>query len=88
MANIHKNFPTLFAEAPEEIGSSEEFEKELNQNSGDFEQFGIIPYVLKFCEVTNHTLTETLEMDVNTVFYIVSYEILKIKKQEKEIKRM
>lgn len=27
-------------------------------------------------------------MDVNTVFYIVSYEILKIKKQEKEIKRM
>jgi hypothetical protein len=27
-------------------------------------------------------------MDVNTVFYVVSYELLKNKKQEQEIKKM
>ena len=39
-------------------------------------------------EVTNETLTSVMEYDISTVFYIVSYEVLKAKEQEKQIKQM
>jgi hypothetical protein len=38
--------------------------------------------------VTNETLTSVMEYDISTVFYIVSYEVLKAKEQEKQIKQM
>jgi len=37
-----------------------------------------------FCEVTNETLTDTMQMNANFVFYIVSYETLR----RKELERM
>lgn len=50
--------------------------------------FGIIPYVLKYCEVTNETISDVMNESVNFVFYIVSYEVLKAKEQEKQLKQI
>lgn len=88
MGNIHQNFPTLFDTEIEESKSTEELEEGNNTSDGDFKQFGILPYVLKFCEVTHHTFNEAMEFDISTVFYIVSYEVMVLKKQEKEFKKM
>ena len=41
-----------------------------------------------FCEITNHTFTEAMDYDVNTVFYVTSYYVQKLKKAEQERKRM
>lgn len=43
---------------------------------------------MKFVEVTNHTFAEAMEYDVSTLFYIVSYEVIKAKEQEKQIKQL
>lgn len=50
--------------------------------------FGIIPFILKYCEVANETITSVMNESVSFVFYIVSYEILKAKEQEKQLKQI
>lgn len=50
--------------------------------------FGIIPFILKYCEVTNETITSVMNESVSFVFYIVSYEVLKAKEQEKQLKQI
>lgn len=50
--------------------------------------FGIIPFILKYCEVSNETITSVMNESVSFVFYIVSYEILKAKEQEKQLKQI
>lgn len=47
-----------------------------------------MPFILKFCEVTNHTFEQALEYDVTTLFYIVSYEVIKSREQEKQMKKL
>ena len=60
----------------EDTETSEESNiRQLGQNG--ITQFGIIPYLLKYCEVTNEKLTDVMNESVNFVFYIVSYEIIK-----------
>ena len=90
ITTISKSFPVLFDERSEEDedGQTEE-EKDIrtNQQNGLL-QFGIIPYVLKYCEVTNETITDVMNESVNFVFYIVSYEVLKAKEQEKQLKQI
>ena len=68
--------------------SDERDEKADGESSGEFSGYGIIPFILKFCEVTNHTFEQAMDYDVSTLFYIVSYEVLKIREQEKQIRRM
>ena len=41
-----------------------------------------------FCEITNHTFAEAMDYDVNTVFYVTSYQVQKLKKDDQERKRM
>ena len=60
-------------------------DRQFGQNQ--FTTFGIIPFVLKYCEVTNETISNVMNEGVNMVFYIVSYEILKAKEARKTIKR-
>lgn len=43
---------------------------------------------MKFVEVTNHTFEEALEYDISTLFYIVSYQVILSKEQEKQIKQL
>ena len=88
VCQIHKNFPILFNQETGEDGSTEGGEGEPNQSGRGFSEFGIIPFILKFCEVTNETFTAALEYEVTTLFYIVSYEVLKAREQEKQIKKM
>lgn len=81
-------FPLLFNQASEEVEDGESGEKETNRQpiQNGFLQFGIIPFILKYCEVTNETITNVMNESVNFVFYIVSFEILKAKEQEKQLK--
>lgn len=50
--------------------------------------FGIIPFILKYCEVTNETISNVMNESINLVLYIVSYEVLKAKEQEKQLKQI
>lgn len=43
---------------------------------------------MKAVEITNETFTDILNYDISTVFYLVSYEVMKNKEQEKQIKRL
>ena len=43
---------------------------------------------MTFIEVTNHTLEEAMNYDVATLFLIVSYQLMIIKKKEEMIKKM
>lgn len=50
--------------------------------------FGILPFILKYCEVTNETISNVMNESVNFVFYVVTYEVLKAKEQEKQLKQI
>ena len=50
--------------------------------------FGIIPFLLKYCEVTNETISNVMNESINFVLYIVSYEVLKAKEQERQLKQI
>lgn len=85
---IHENFPILFNQEPKEDESTDGNKRETNESGREFSGFGIIPFILKFCEVTNHNFEEAMTYDVSTLFYIVSYEVMKAKEQEKQIKQI
>lgn len=85
---IHGNFPILFNQEVKESEDANESENVSNTSNEGFSAFGIIPFILKFCEVTNHTFEEAMGYDISTLFYIVSYEVMKAKEQEKQIKQI
>lgn len=78
----------MFSEAAEEDEDRQGSEETIDSGSEKLNGYGIIPFILKFCEVTNHNLEEAMDYDISLLFYIVSYEILKAKEQEKQIKRI
>lgn len=81
-------FPLLFNTTSEEVEDGESEEERVNQKHKEdgLLGFGIIPFILKYCEVTNETITNVMNESVNFVFYIVSFEILKAREQEKQLK--
>lgn len=80
----------MFAETGEEVKDGKKEEEGVAQQFKEdgFVGFGIIPYILKYCEVTNETITSAFKESVNFVFYIVSYEVLKSKEQERQLKQI
>lgn len=91
VTNIYKSFPLLFEggySEDENEGQEDEKSTIRHHRQNEFSNFGIIPYVLKYCEVTNETLTNALLENVNTLFYIVTYEVLKAKEQERILKEI
>lgn len=86
ISNICDNFPLLFEGRSEGDTKGEGDERGVGQNK--FAPFGIIPYLLKYCEVTNETLTTVMKESVRLVFYIVSYEVVKAKEQERQLKEI
>jgi hypothetical protein len=89
IGNICTNFPVLFDERDrEDEGDRQREEERGNRTNGEngFATFGIIPYILKYCEVTNEKFSDVMNESINLVFYIVSYEILRLKEQEKQLK--
>ena len=81
----NENFPILFEKANQE---DETTEGTKTTTDGWITTFGVLPYVLKFIEVTNETFTSVMEYDISTVFYVVTFEVLKAREQEKQIKRI
>lgn len=71
------------------FGSQDEEEQdggrriEPDKYTSQLQQFGIIPYVITYLKLTNHTFTEALTHNINTVLYLVSYDYT-IKKIEQE----
>ena len=62
---------------------------EESDNQGDnqiTENYGAIPYVLTYCKLTNHTLTEALSTSVAQVFYIANYEVDRLEFERKNLK--
>ena len=90
ITSILTAFPLLFDTTSREDGDADGEETDANQiNQGNgLTQFGIIPYLLKYCEVTNETLTDVMNESINLIFYIVSYEVLKAKEQERQLKQI
>ena len=85
---IISNFSLLFNQASEEVEDGETEEERTNSKHQEdgLMGFGIIPYILKYCEVTNETITSVMNESVSFVFYIVSYEILESKRTRKATK--
>ena len=90
ITNVCSNYPLLFNSGVGEDGDDEGGEgydnRQLTKN--DLSTFGIIPYCLKYCEVTNEKISDVMKENINFVFYIISYEILKAKEQEKMLKQI
>ena len=53
-----------------------------------FSEFGILPYIISFCQSTNHTLNETFELPINLVLYVVSYNIQLERAKAEELKKL
>ena len=86
ITTICNNFPLLFERGDEGDGEGERDNNAFGQNK--FASFGIIPYILKYCEVTNETLTTVMKESVRLVFYIVSFEVVKAKEQDRQLKEI
>ena len=85
-----QSFPLLFEEKYQESenGQGEEERSSESPQQGGLLQFGILPYILKYCEATNERFTDTLNQPINMVLYVVSYKILEWKEQEKQLKKL
>ena len=44
--------------------------------------------MIRFCEVTNETLTTAMDYDISTLFYIVSYDVMRQKEYQKNLKNI
>jgi hypothetical protein len=78
----------LFNQGSEEDEDTEEVEERTypQYSQSGLMEFGILPYILKYCEVTNETISAVMNESINFVFYVVTYEVLKAKEQERQLK--
>lgn len=85
--NICKSNPYLF-----EGGDNGEDGQQQGSRRGfgqaDFSIFGVIPFLLKYCEIANESLTDVMNEDIRSIFFIINYEMLKLKEQERMIKNL
>lgn len=85
---IHGNFPALFDQQEDEReddggkGGGNEVPA-----SGFASGYGILPYLLTYCRVTNETLSEAYRGSVIHLFYIVSYETERLEADAERIRR-
>ena len=81
---IHGNFPTLFDQmddGEEDADTEGESRGVEEQGRGAKDPYGIIPYVLTYCRVTNETISEAYKGSVNHLFFIVTYETERLMKE-------
>lgn len=82
--SIYANFDRLYGQADEE---DENTEKETQRNSNPLEQYGTVPFVLKFIELTRLNWNEAMESPICLVLYIVCYAVDKQKMEELQIQQ-
>ena len=85
---IHGNFPALFdleADSQEGEDSGEEGGGNEGPAGRAASDYGILPYLLTYCRITNETLTDAYKGSVLHLFYVVSYET---ERMEAEVERL
>ena len=65
----------------------EESARRVDQSSG-ISQFGIMPYLMMFCEATNERLTDAMEYSLNYILYVVTYIVYKNDLERKELEKI
>ena len=85
IGNIHSHFEVIFTKDTEEGEGNEEGAK---TSGGVFEQYGLLPLILKTCEHSNSTFDTVMSWPICQTFYIASYIITKNKYEEQQIKQM
>ena len=80
------SFPDLFNQEDEEGEDGEESNRPIQK--GGLVQFGILPYILTYCNATNEKLSDALEQPINLVLYVMTFEYYKHKEEEKKIKEI
>ena len=88
---LHRHFPTLFdqddtggEEGEDSAGAGGEAE---GRGGNPFVAYGITPYVLTYCRVTLTPIAEVYKSSVIHLFYIVSYETMRKRRENEELKK-
>ena len=85
---IVENYTGLFNSGNGEGDDLEEEASNAEAPLQGMQKYGLLNYVLKAVEVTNHSLTEVLELPICTVLTIVQWSIDKAKMEEQQIRKM
>ena len=89
VGSINKNFPTLFDQVDEENRESDpgaDSEAETGDKAAE-QAYGILPFVLTYCQLTNETITTAYTSSVIHLFYVVSYEVERRERENEQRKR-
>ena len=89
--SIHTNFPALFDQDDEEREDGEDAARDAGEtgkgSANPFQSFGITPFVLTYCRVACTPIAEVYKSSVIHLFYIVSYETERKRKENEELKK-
>ena len=94
VSSVHTHFEVIFGKDPEsneeeqDTAGEEANTERHNQSGGAFEQYGLLPLVLRVCEYSNDGFDTVMSWSVCQTFYIASYIITKNKYDEQQIKQM
>ena len=71
---IHDSYTRLFGSRSEEDETSEEEGEKVPEGpTSPIAEYGILPYVLKVAEITNHTYRDVLSWSLMEVLYLTCY---------------
>ncbi len=84
ISSIHSHYERLFKGTDEE---GEETETRNPTSGNPLQQYGILPFIIKVCEVTNTDFESVLGWSICQVFTIICYAIDKQKLEELQIKQ-
>ena len=73
--SIHQNHPALF-DLPEDDEGDGDGEEESTEGGGPapLSNYGILPFVLTYCQLAHETLTAAMRESVLQVLYVYNYE--------------
>ena len=81
---IYANFDRLYGTSDEE---NEDTEEETPRVTNPLAQYGSVPFVLKFIELSGLNWNEAMESPICLVLYLVCYSIDKQKLEELQIQQ-
>jgi hypothetical protein len=88
---LHGHFPALF-DPPIDEGEDGEDAPRAGEEAGSggggvFAPYGITPFVITYCKLTNTPIMEVYRQSVTHLFYIVSYETVRRRQENEELKK-
>ena len=87
--SVHSHFPALFDPQDEEGREDRpDADGETGERGGQSVQpYGITPYVLTYCRVANTPIAEAYKSSVIHLFYIVTYETERLRRENERLKQ-